>query len=113
MKHWMIAIGLVLGATLVGCGGSSNPCQQVANEFEQGVDEECAEQSDCQFCECWEMGQVVNDTGDGCTDPEGGMTGGSCSGEDRENAQMCVDSSECLDMTRQEGRDSTAAACSI
>ncbi|HJL16288.1 MAG TPA: hypothetical protein RMH99_11565 [Sandaracinaceae bacterium LLY-WYZ-13_1] len=109
-KTLMISLSLVaLG--LVGCSGSA--CDEVADYYEAGVDEACAEQTDCQFCECWEMDMVVNSTGDGCEEPPEGEDDAMCSESEEMAAQDCIDTGTCEEDSKAAAETAVMAACSF
>ena len=110
---------VVTGLVLVwqsGCGlfvdgpWDANPCEQASNVMASGFAEFCVGARDnCLFCECYLEGQVVNDAGDGCEDPEdGGGEEFACEGESLTSAEECLaDEAAC----KQDAADMAEMVC--
>ncbi|MBN2494591.1 MAG: hypothetical protein JXR96_08380 [Deltaproteobacteria bacterium] len=82
----LAALGLVLG-----CGSSKNDCEKAGDVMTSGMDEFCSgAAADCQYCECYNQGKIVNSTGDGCDDPPAPGDPVACEGEYLTSAQACL-----------------------
>jgi len=93
-KVAIVAITLAAFGLVVGCGSSGSVCEDAANVMMQGMDEACAQQTDCCYCTCWNDGHKVPDmNAQDCQcvagDDGGGQTA-ECTGDAKAAAEACL-----------------------